>query len=65
MTHCPYEYKTVYEEGRKLFSSDQSSAQNIQNAIEQHTRDGWELFQFSPLPNLNGNILIFRRPVQG
>lgn len=48
-----------------MFSSEQSSAQKIQNAIEQHTRDGWELFQFSPLPNLNGNILIFRQPVQG
>lgn len=58
-----YEYKTVYL-SIGLFGSPIRGAEKIQRAIDQHVRDGWELFQYQPIQTAfiwKWNILIFRK----
>ena len=55
-----YEYKTLYL-SIGLFGSPQRGAEKIQCTIDQHVRDGWELFQYHPIQTAfiwKWNILI-------
>ena len=60
----PYSYKTVLVT-LGTFSSAEDAMSRIQAAIDEHVADGWELFEFRPVPlaiNWKWNVLIFRKP---
>ena len=63
----PYEYKTVYVNGGGLFGTTKTQVARIQQSIDDHVADGWELFQYHPVQTAflwKWNILIFRRGQQ-
>lgn len=60
----PYFYKTVLVT-IGTFSSADVATSRIQASIDEHVADGWELFEFRPVPlamTWKWNVLIFRKP---
>ncbi len=61
----PYQYKTVYV-SIGIFGRPVTGATKIQKKIDEHVEEGWELFEYHPIPSAFAwvwNILIFRKPV--
>lgn len=60
----PYAYKTV-SVSIGTFCSLRRGAEKIQRVIDEHVREGWEVFEYHPLQTAvvwNWNIVIFRKP---
>ena len=62
----PFQYKTVFV-SIGIFGKAEDGVKKIQEEIDEHVKDGWELFQYQPVHTLlvwEWNILIFRRPTE-
>ena len=60
----PYVYKTVIV-NIGSFGAAERGASKIQNALDGHVAEGWELFEFQPVQRAftrKWNVLIFRKP---
>jgi len=60
----PYRYKTVWLQ-ESFFASGNKATENIQEAINSHVEQGWELYECLPIATAfawRWTILIFRRP---
>jgi hypothetical protein len=63
----PYRYKTLWLQ-ESFFTSGKTAAQHIQEAIDSHVEQGWELFECHPIATAMSwqwTILIFRRASAG
>jgi hypothetical protein len=60
----PHQYETIWLQ-ESFFASGEKAVKNIQDSIDAHVAEGWELFECHPISTAMSwqwTMLIFRRP---